>query len=159
MRAVRPLRLLLVGDGPDLGTAQMRIAEHGLQQDVEFRGELFDVSPILSATDLLLLPSAQESFGLAALEAMACEVPVVASAVGGLPEVIEHGRTGFLHPPDDLAGMAASGLAVLDDDELRTRITGEARRTVAQRFCTDVVVPRYEACYERLVTRAASRRV
>ena len=153
IRALRPARLLLVGDGPDLGTAQMRIAEHGLQRDVEFRGELLDVTSILSAADLFLLPSAQESFGLAALEAMACEVPVVASAVGGLPEVIEHGRTGFLHAPDDLAGMARSGLAVLEDVELRARITAEARRTVTERFCTAVVVPLYEACYERLGAR------
>jgi L-malate glycosyltransferase len=158
MRAQRPVRLLLVGDGPDLGTAQMRIAEHGLQKDVEFRGELQDVTPILSAADLFLLPSAQESFGLAALEAMACEVPVVASCVGGLPEVIDHERTGFLHPPDDLQGMAASALRVLDDGELRARITSEARRTVTHRFCTDVVVPRYEACYERLGARAGSAR-
>ena len=156
IREVRPVRLLLVGDGPDLGTAQMRIAEHGLQRDVEFRGELLDVAPILSAADLFLLPSSQESFGLAALEAMACEVPVVASAVGGLPEVIEHGRTGFLHAPDDLAGMAASGLAVLEDAALRERITTAARRDVGRRFCTDVVVPRYEACYERLVAGAGA---
>jgi len=153
IRAQRPARLLLVGDGPDLGTAQMRVAEHGLQDDVDVRGELLDVTPILSAADLLLLPSAQESFGLAALEAMACEVPVVASRVGGLPEVIEHGRTGFLHPPDDVQGMTMSALALLDDAELRARITSEARRTVAERFCIDVVVPRYEACYERLMAR------
>ena len=154
IRAQRPARLLLVGDGPDLGTAQMRIAEHGLQQDVEFRGELQDITPILSASDLFLLPSAQESFGLAALEAMACEVPVVASCVGGLPEVIEHEVTGFLHRPDDLQAMADSALRVLADDELRVRITTAARRTVTRRFCTDVVVPLYEACYDRLAARA-----
>ncbi len=155
IRAEMPARLLLVGDGPDLGTAQMRIAEHGLERDVEFRGELLDVTPILSAADLFLLPSAQESFGLAALEAMACEVPVVASCVGGLPEVIEHGRTGFLHPPGDLDGMAASGLSLLRDRDLRERIASAALRTVTERFCTGVIVPRYEECYERLMARTA----
>jgi N-acetyl-alpha-D-glucosaminyl L-malate synthase BshA len=155
IRAVMPARLLLVGDGPDLGTAQMRIAEHGLERDVEFRGELLDVTPILSAADLFLLPSAQESFGLAALEAMACEVPVVASCVGGLPEVIEHGRTGFLHPPGDLDGMASSGMSLLRDADLRQRTTSAALRTVTERFCTGVVVPRYEECYERLTARTA----
>ena len=133
----------------------MRIAEHGLERDVEFRGELLDVTPILSAADLFLLPSAQESFGLAALEAMACEVPVVASCVGGLPEVIEHGRTGFLHPPGDLDGMAASGLSLLRDGALRERIASAALRTVTERFCTGVIVPRYEECYERLMARTA----
>ena len=155
IRAEMPARLLLVGDGPDLGTAQMRIAEHGLERDVEFRGELLDVTPILSAADLFLLPSAQESFGLAALEAMACEVPVVASCVGGLPEVIEHGRTGFLHPPGDLDGMATSGLSLLRDRDLRERIASAALRTVTERFCTGVIVPRYEECYERLMARTA----
>jgi N-acetyl-alpha-D-glucosaminyl L-malate synthase BshA len=154
IQAKRPARLLLVGDGPDVGSAERRVVEHGLDRHVEFHGELLDVIPILSVADLFLLPSAQESFGLAALEAMACEVPVVASAVGGLPEVIDHGRTGFLHHPDDLDGMAASGLAVIESSELRARVTSAARRVVAERFCTGVVVPMYEECYERLATRA-----
>ena len=95
------------------------------------------------SSDVFLLPSAQESFGLAALEAMACEVPVVASNVGGLPEVIEHGVTGFLHDQDDLDGMAASAMRLLTDPALHR--AGRARRpagVVAARFCTDVVVPR-----------------
>jgi glycosyltransferase involved in cell wall biosynthesis len=117
----------------------------------EFLGEQLDIVSVLSAADLFLLPSAQESFGLAALEAMACEVPVVASRVGGLPEVIEDGRTGFLHAPDDLEGMAASGLKLLQDSALHSRIVFAALREVNERFCTGVIVPRYEQCYERLV--------
>jgi glycosyltransferase involved in cell wall biosynthesis len=113
----------------------------------EFLGEQLDIVSVLSVADLFLLPSSQESFGLAALEAMACDVPVVASRVGGLPEVIDHGRTGFLHDPHDLAGMAASGLRLLEDPALRSRVVEAARLEVASRYCTSVVVPRYEEVY------------
>ena len=101
--------------------------------DVKTVGEQGDVRAFLSAADLFLLPSATESFGLAALEAMACEVPVVASRVGGLPEVIENGVSGYLHEPDDLDGMAASGVALLSDAGLRQRIgmAGKKRRARA----------------------------
>jgi L-malate glycosyltransferase len=106
----------------------------------------------LSAADVFLLPSAQESFGLAALEAMACEVPVVASRVGGLPEVISHGVTGFLHPPDDLDGMAQSAVALLTDPAFHRRITDAAFTRVSEQFCVSLVVPMYEEYYERCVT-------
>jgi N-acetyl-alpha-D-glucosaminyl L-malate synthase BshA len=147
IRAHVPARLLLVGDGPDAHLARERLATAGLMGSAEFLGEQLDIVSVLSVADLFLLPSAQESFGLAALEAMACEVPVVASRVGGLPEVIDHGRTGFLHEPNDLAGMAASGLRLLEDPALKDRITEAARHEVASRYCTSVVVPRYEQIY------------
>lgn len=147
-------RLLLVGDGPDAHVARDRLGLAGIMGDAEFLGEQLDITSILSVADLFLLPSAQESFGLAALEAMACEVPVVASAVGGLPEVIEHGVTGFLHPMDDIGGMAASGLRLLRDPQLHARVRKTARARVTRRFCTHAVVPRYEACYERLLAAA-----
>ena len=107
-------RLLMVGDGPDLAEASRLARSLGVAADVEFLGEQDQVVQLLSASDVFLLPSAQESFGLAALEAMACEVPVVASRVGGLPEVIEHGVTGFLHPLDDLDGHGRVGAAPVD---------------------------------------------
>jgi glycosyltransferase involved in cell wall biosynthesis len=110
--------------------------------------------PLLSIADLFLLPSEQESFGLAALEAMACEVPVVASRVGGLPEVIDHERTGFLHALDDLDGMGASGVRVLSDRALHARLARAARRTVQDRFCASLVVPRYEEFYRELIGRS-----
>ena len=150
-------RLLLVGDGPDAHLAAERLRSAGLMGEAEFLGEQLDIVTLLSVADLFLLPSAQESFGLAALEAMACEVPVVASNVGGLPEVIEHGRTGFLHPKDELQAMADSGVRLLQDSELHARIAREARLHVAEHFCTDVVVPRYEACYEELLDAVAPR--
>jgi N-acetyl-alpha-D-glucosaminyl L-malate synthase BshA len=144
-------RLLLVGDGPDLSKAMDRARALGVAGRVEALGEQDQVLPLLSISDLFLLPSAQESFGLAALEAMACHVPVIASRVGGLPEVIDHGVTGFLHDPDDIDGMAESGLRLLRDEPLHRRFADEARRTVSGRFCCDLVVPRYEAFYERLL--------
>jgi L-malate glycosyltransferase len=148
-------RLLLVGDGPELGTAFRLGRELGVSSRVESLGAQEAVIPLLSAADVFLLPSAQESFGLAALEAMACEVPVVASRVGGLPEVVEHGVTGFLHPPDDIAGMGDSAVVLLTDAAEHRRIAGAARRSVQSRFCTDRVVPMYEAYYERIVSRTS----
>jgi N-acetyl-alpha-D-glucosaminyl L-malate synthase BshA len=148
-----PARLLLVGDGPDLGKAMDNARALGIEKQVEALGEQDQILPLLSVSDLFLLPSEQESFGLAALEAMACEVPVVASRVGGLHEVIDHGVSGFLHQPNDVQGMAESGLALLTDPELHARIAASGRRTVRERFCCDLVVPRYEAFYQNLVTR------
>ncbi len=146
-------RLLLVGDGPDLTSACRIARDLGLGADVEPLGEQELVAPILSVSDLLLLPSSQESFGLAALEAMACNVPVVASNVGGLPEVIDHGVTGFLHPPEDLAAMADSAVAILSDPALWKTISAAGWRVVQQRFCADEVVPLYEAFYHKVLRR------
>ena len=145
-----PARLLLVGDGPDLPMALRLSREAGHGSDVHAVGALEDVLPLLSVSDVFLLPSAQESFGLAALEAMACAVPVVASRVGGLPEVIEHGVTGYLHPPEALDEMADSVVLLLTNEALRRAMGVEAARQVGERFCADRIVPQYEACYRRL---------
>ena len=102
-----------------------------------------EVVPLLSVSDVFLLPSSQESFGLAALEAMACEVPVVASRVGGLPEVIEHGVSGYLHPPEAIDEMANSALRLLTDDALHERVSKAACRRVREEFCAERVVPMY----------------
>jgi N-acetyl-alpha-D-glucosaminyl L-malate synthase BshA len=149
--AAVPARLLLVGDGPDLSKALDRAAALGVASRVEALGEQDQVVPLLSISDLFLLPSLQESFGLAALEAMACRVPVVASAVGGLGEVIEHGRSGFLHDLEDVDGMAASGIALLSDPELHAAVAERSRRTVKEKFCADLIVPRYESFYRELI--------
>jgi len=146
-----PSRLLLVGDGPDLAAALDAARALGLSRQVESLGEQDQILPLLSISDLFLLPSSQESFGLAALEAMACELPVVASRVGGLHEVIDHGTTGFLHHPDDLQAMAESGIALLTDPALHARVAAAARQTVLERYCRDQVVPQYEAFYERVI--------
>jgi len=146
-----PARLLLVGDGPDLSLAYRKARELGINELVHGVGAQEEVVPLLSVSDVFLLPSSQESFGLAALEAMACEVPVVASHVGGLPEVIQDGVNGFLHPPDALDAMAASALSILQDDELHARIGTAACRRVREEFCVERVVPMYEACYRAVI--------
>ena len=147
-------RLLLVGDGPDLPLARRVAREQGIGDAVEAIGEQEQVVPLLSAADLFLLPSAEESFGVASLEAMACGVPVVGSLVGGLPEVIEHGVSGFLHPKDDLQAMADSGVCLLTDAELHERITAGGYKAVQEQFCVDAVVPQYEALYREVLASA-----
>ena len=146
-----PARLLLVGDGPELGTAYRLGRELGIGPLVHSLGAQEEVVPLLSIADLFLLPSAQESFGLAALEAMACEVPVVASRVGGLPEVIEHGVSGFLHPLDALDDMAESGVMVLTDAAKHRAIAAAAYARVRNEFCAEKIVPMYERCYQSVV--------
>jgi N-acetyl-alpha-D-glucosaminyl L-malate synthase BshA len=142
-----PARLLLVGDGPELGPTYRQARELGISALIDAVGAQEEVLPLFSVADLFLLPSSQESFGLAALEAMACSVPVVASRVGGLPEVIEHGVSGFLHPPADLDAMAESGVKLLTDAALHHEIGEAARRRVEEHFSVDRIVPMYEACY------------
>lgn len=146
-----PSRLLLIGDGPELGAALETAKRLGVSDSVKALGEQEHILPLLSIADLFLLPSEQESFGLSALEAMACEVPVVASRVGGLHEVVEDGVTGFLHPLDDLDGMAASGIRLLTDPAMHSEFARAGRRTVAEKFCADRVVPMYEGFYRRLL--------
>ncbi len=143
-------RLLLIGDGPDRPDVQRRVAESELEDAVTFVGEQQDLVPWLSVADLFLLPSAKESFGLAALEAMACEVPVVASNVGGLPEIIEDDVTGFVCPPVALEAMAARGVALLTDADLHSRIARSASQVVRTRYCAEAIVPMYEALYQEV---------
>jgi N-acetyl-alpha-D-glucosaminyl L-malate synthase BshA len=149
-----PAHLLLVGDGPELPTAYRMAKQRNISGIVHAVGAQEEVIPLLSASDLFLLPSAQESFGLAALEAMACEVPVVASDVGGLPEVIENGVSGVLHPPDAHEAMAESASVLLTDVEQHRTMAQAARHRVLTQFCTQYVVPMYEACYEAVLAHS-----
>jgi len=151
-----PARLLLVGDGPDLPLAVRTARERGMSHLIHAVGAQEEVQPLLSVSDVFLLPSKEESFGLAALEAMACGVPVVGARVGGVPEVIEHGVSGFLHDADAVDEMAASALMLLRDPALHAVMADAARRRVLDKFSADRIVPMYEAAYERLV--AAHRR-
>jgi N-acetyl-alpha-D-glucosaminyl L-malate synthase BshA len=144
-------RFVLAGDGPVRAGIERIAADHRLGDDVLFLGEQQDLVPLLSVADLFLLPSAQESFGLAALEAMACEVPVVASNVGGLPEIIDDGVTGFLCPLEDLDGMAARATSVLTTPAQHRAMAQAAVALVRSRYCTDMIVPLYEAAYRRVV--------
>jgi len=147
-----PARLLLVGDGPDRGRAEVAAREEGVEPRVTFLGKQESVAELLACADLLLLPSESEAFGLAALEAMACGVPVIASDVGGLPEVVVHGETGFLAPVGAIDAMAGFGIEVLGDTG-RWRRMSESAREAARRFSADRIVPMYEAYYAEVMAR------
>jgi N-acetyl-alpha-D-glucosaminyl L-malate synthase BshA len=150
-----PARLLLMGDGPERSRAEWLVSQKGLRKKVEFLGKVDRVNEKLSVADLMLVPSEMESFGLAALEGMACEVPAVATGVGGVPEVIEHGRTGFLAPVGDVETMARCAIDILSDEK-RLREMGTLARWEAQaRFCSTRIIPEYEAFYKRVLERAA----
>lgn len=150
-----PSRLLLMGDGPDRSRAEWLVSQKGLRKKVEFMGKVDRVNEKLSVADLMLVPSELESFGLAALEAMACEVPAIATSVGGVPEVIEHGRTGFLAPVGDVETMARCAIDILSDEK-RLREMGMLARWEAQaKFCSTRIIPEYEMFYKRVLERAA----
>lgn len=150
-----PSRLLLMGDGPERSRAEWLVSQKKLRDKVEFLGKVDRVSEKLSIADLMLMPSEMESFGLAALEAMACEVPTIATNVGGVPEVIEHGRSGFLAEVGDVATMAKDAISILSDEK-RLREMGMLARWEAQsRFCASKIIPEYERFYERVLERAA----
>ena len=142
-------RFILIGDGPVREDVERLIESHDLTGDVLFLGEQHDLVPWLSVSDAFLLPSAQESFGLAALEAMACEVPVVASRIGGLPEIIEDGTTGFTCPPDAIDEMVDRVVALLSEPDRRSSMGRAAAEVVRTRYCTERVVPLYEDAYVR----------
>jgi N-acetyl-alpha-D-glucosaminyl L-malate synthase BshA len=151
LRASMRATLVYVGDGPERAEIEARAKASPYAEDVIFEGEQPDPVPLLSCADVFILPSALESFGMAALEAMACEVPVVASRIGGLPELIDDGRTGFLCDMDDVDGMAERATRVIRDPEFGRQIGRAAAASVADRFCTDRVVPMYEALYQRVI--------
>jgi N-acetyl-alpha-D-glucosaminyl L-malate synthase BshA len=162
IRRRMPATLVFIGDGPERAGIEARARASSIAADVLFEGEQQDPVPLLSCADLFLLPSSQESFGMAALEAMACEVPVVASRIGGLPELIDDGKTGFLCAMDDIDGMAACALEVLTNETRSAEVGKAAALSVSKRFCVDRVVPLYESHYEgvmRGLTIADSIRV
>ena len=150
IRRRTPAKLVFIGDGPDRAALEARVRASEFAADVMFEGEQRDPVPLLSCADLFILPSSQESFGMAALEAMACEVPVIASRVGGLPELIDDGQTGFLCDMDDVDGMAERAMQVIEDGALARAIGKAATASVSKRFCVDKVVPMYEEYYERI---------
>ncbi len=154
IRAQMPARLVMVGDGPDRPRAQELAESLGVGGDVLFLGKHASVEELLSCADLFLLPSVSESFGLAALEAMACGTPVIGYRTGGLPEVVEDGVNGFLLPVEDVQGMAEAGLRLLSDPDLHTRFRTAARVAAVERFSTDQVVPRYENYYRSIMDQA-----
>lgn len=150
VRKARPAKLLMVGDGPERMEAAHLVRELGIHQDVVFLGKVKNPIEPLLISDLLLLPSEKESFGLVALEAMAAGVPVVSSDVGGLPEVNSEGESGFLRPVGDVDGMAKAALTVLSDERRKEFQNGA--RTRAKRFHIEHILPRYLSIYQRALT-------
>ncbi len=149
------LRLLFVGDGPDRVPAEHLARELGVVDDIRFLGKQEPVEEILSIADVFLMPSGSETFGLAALEAMACSVPVVASDIGGLPELVVDGETGFLSPLNDVDAFTDRVRAILQDDELHQRMSKAGRQLAVDKFDIKHVIPLYEAYYERIIEKTA----
>ena len=150
-----PARLLLMGDGPERSRAEWLVDQKQLRSKVDFLGKVDRVHEKLSVADLMLVPSELESFGLAALEGMACEVPAIATRVGGVPEVIDHERSGFLAEVGDVDTMAGYAVEILRDEK-RLREMGKTARWEAQsRFCSSKIIPEYEKFYERVLERSA----
>jgi N-acetyl-alpha-D-glucosaminyl L-malate synthase BshA len=146
-----PAKLLLIGDGPERLFIQQLVRELKLSADVLFLGEQDELEPLFFCADLFLLPSEQESFGLTALEAMNCGVPVIATEIGGLPEVIIHGETGYLSPVGDIANMAANALALLSDPARHELFKTQAQRRAEQFFEAGKIIPQYEAYYKEIL--------
>ena len=150
-----PARLMMIGDGPERSTAEWMVRRKGIQERVHFLGKQGRVHEKLAIADLMLLPSQLESFGLAALEAMACEVPTVATRVGGVPEVIDDGKTGLLADVGDVDTMARQAIALLSD-EAKLRLMGKRARIAAQtRFCSTKIIPEYENFYRCVLERTS----
>lgn len=145
-----PSKLIMIGDGPERTAAEELIQKFcDLQTDVRFLGKQEQVEEIFSISDLFLLPSEYESFGLAALEAMACKIPVISSNAGGLPEINIHGKTGFLSEVGDVEDMAKHSIEILKDDAT-LNIFKENAFKQAHKFTIDKIVPQYEALYARV---------
>ncbi|MEM7481190.1 MAG: N-acetyl-alpha-D-glucosaminyl L-malate synthase BshA [Acidobacteriota bacterium] len=147
-----PTRLLMIGDGPDRASAEQYCRDHGICNAITFVGNMPMVEEGLLGADLFLLTSETESFGLAVLEAMACSVPVVATRVGGVPEVVAEGETGFLCPLGDVEAMAGRCLELLQDPSRARRFGAAGRRRAVEEFGQDQVVARYRSLYERSLT-------
>ena len=144
-------QLFMVGDGPDRGPAERLARELGVEHHTVFMGKQNHVERLIPQAHALLMPSEMESFGLAALEGMACGVPAVTTSVGGVPELVTHGVDGFLEDVGDIEAQAARAIELLSDDILHEQMAKAARKTATSRFCTDLIIPQYEKYYEEVV--------
>lgn len=146
-----PSRLLLVGEGPELPKIDCKVRKLGLSDRVYFLGKQDEVAQVISLADVMLLPSEKESFGLVALEAMACGVPTVASNAGGIPELISHGETGYLAPIGDTGAMSQYVLKLLTDPQLYRQFSQAGIERATHRFCNDSITSEYEKIYYRIL--------
>jgi N-acetyl-alpha-D-glucosaminyl L-malate synthase BshA len=145
--------LIMAGDGPERGPAEQLARELNLEEHVRFLGKQDHMQRLIPRMHALHLPSETEAFGLAALEAMACGVPPVATLTGGLPDLITQDVDGFMEPVGDIEAQASRLVNLLTDKELHARMAKAARNTAQTRFCTDLIIPRYESYYERVCAR------
>ncbi len=150
-----PSKLVLVGDGPDRSTCEILVRELGIHDSVMFLGKQIELVPILSAADIMLMPSQSESFGLSALEAMSCEVPVISSSVGGLPELQVHGQTGYIAEIGDIDRMARYAIELLTNDARRALFGRAARKRAVDFFDVNKIVNLYEAHYRTCLAMGA----
>ncbi len=149
-------KLILVGDGPEVSAVLYRAEQLDVADNCVFVGKQANISDYLGIADVFLLPSELESFGLAALEAQACEVPVIATRIGGIPEVVNEGESGFLSDVGDVEKMGADTLRLLRDEELRRSFGEKGRELAVQRYSTSKIIPQYIAFYEKIVKKAKS---
>jgi N-acetyl-alpha-D-glucosaminyl L-malate synthase BshA len=150
-----PSKLLLVGDGPDRSKAEWLAVQKGIHDHVVFLGKQDRVQEKLAISDVMLLPSELESFGLAALEAMACKVVPITTRVGGLPEVVEHGKNGFMAEVGDVETMAQYAIDLLSDENRLQTMAQQARASAQARFCASKIIPHYEQFYRRVLERSS----
>ena len=146
-----PSKLLLVGEGPERLFVQQLVKELQLTEHVHFLGEQDYLESLLSCADLFVLPSEQESFGLVALEAMSCEVPVIGTSIGGLPEVVAQGETGFLFPVGEIQQMADAAIELLSNEQELARFRRCARQWAVERFDSEIIIRRYEQFYQKVL--------
>jgi len=150
-----PSKLLLIGDGPDRSQAEWLAVQKGIHDHVMFLGKQDQIREKLAMSDVMLLPSELESFGLAALEAMACEVVPIATRAGGLPEVVEHGVSGFLADVGDVETMARYAIDLLSDESRLRQMGKQARAGAQAKFCASKIIPLYEDFYRRVLERSS----
>ncbi len=148
-----PARLMLIGDGPDRSAAEQLALHHNVQDRIHFLGKQDNVNELLPLADLMLMPSQMESFGLAALEAMACSVPAIATRVGGVPELIDDQANGLLFDVGDIESMSTAAITLLRDEPRLKAMSVAARKTAQDRFCASRIIPHYESYYNRVIAR------
>jgi glycosyltransferase involved in cell wall biosynthesis len=145
----------MVGDGPERSACYYRAEQLNIKDDVIFVGKQANIADYLGVADVFLLPSELESFGLAALEAQACEVPVIATRIGGIPEVVSEGETGYLSDIGDIEKMSADTLKLLNDDDMRAAFGAKGRELGLSRYGSDKIIPQYISFYEKVLNKKA----